>query len=223
MALGDLGLREEATLVSREAPLLTDLELREFARALEPARAGAQRDPSNPEARIPLFLALYGLGRSAEAATEAARLDRDRRSTELFPTFMLLMADAARTAGRAGEAAVWREQAGRQVEVMRRAGYAGRLLDIFEARLLAYDGRDGEAVALLDRVVPGFPFPRAELEWPLYARLHRRSDFQATLKRLDDALAAQRVEVLALLCGPKRLSDTWQPAPGTCADAAPPR
>jgi TolB-like protein/Flp pilus assembly protein TadD len=222
-ALVDLGLRDEALLVSQAAPLTTDLELREFARALEPARAGSQRDPSNPEARTPLFLALYGLGRSAEAATEAAQLNRDRKSSELFPTLMLLMADAARSAGQAADAAAWRDQAGKQIEAMRRGGYAARITDIFEARLLAYDGRDGEAVALLDRAAPTFPFPRSELEWPIYARLQRRPDFQAALKKLDGALAAQRVEVVALLCGPKRLSDTWQPAPATCAGSTTPR
>jgi TolB-like protein len=222
-ALADLGLRDEALLVARDTPLATTLELREYARAVDLARATVQKDPDNAEARIPLFLALYGVGRSAEAATEAARIDRDRLGTELNPGLLLLMADAARTAGKAGEAAAWRDRAGRLIEVMRRAGYAGRLLDGPQARLLAYDGRDGEAAALIEHFASAAPFPRAELEWPITARLHGRPDVQATLKRIDAALAAQRVEVVALLCGPKRLSDTWQPAAATCAGSTTPR
>jgi TolB-like protein len=218
-ALADLGLRDEALLVGRDAPLATALVLGDHARALEQARAAVQRDPANSETRVPLFLSLYGLRRSAEAATEAARIDRDRLGNELHPAFLLLMADAARTAGQPADAAAWRERAERQIETMRRAGFASRLTDGFRARLLAYDGRDDEAAALLDRTTVGYPFARTELEWPITARLRRRPDVQASLKRLDAALAAQRVEVVALLCGPKRLSDTWQPAPATCAGA----
>jgi TolB-like protein/Flp pilus assembly protein TadD len=224
VALADLGLREEALLVgAREAPLGTALELREYARALDLARAVVEKDPENADARIPLFLALYRLGRTAEAATEAARIDHDRLGTELQPAVLLLMADAARTAGRSGDAAAWRDRAERLIVAARRAGYAPRLLDGARARLLAYDGQDGEAAAVIDRLAPALPFPRAELEWPISARLLRRPDVQASLKRIDVALAAQRVEVVALLCGPKRLSNTWQPAPATCAGSTTPR
>jgi hypothetical protein len=39
----------------------------------------------------------------------------------------------------------------------------------------------------------------------------------AAVRWLDRALAAQRAQVVDMLCGPKRLSETWQPAPETCA------
>jgi hypothetical protein len=59
------------------------------------------------------------------------------------------------------------------------------------------------------------------LEWPRFARLQRRSDLREMVRRLDAALAVQRTQVVAMLCGPQRRSDTWQPAPGTFPGAAP--
>jgi hypothetical protein len=76
---------------------------------------------------------------------------------------------------------------------MGRAGVAPRVLDFHRGRLAAYDGRDDEAVALLGRAL------------------------SAALKRLDAILAAQRTQVVQMLCSPQRLSATWQPAPETCA------
>jgi hypothetical protein len=133
------------------------------------------------------------------------------------------MADAARRAGQAAEAQRDRALAGERIEAMRRAGFAPRLLAITLSRLAAYDGREDEAVALLAPALPTFPFPRAELEWPLQAGLLRRPGLQSTLGTLDTALTAQRAQVVAMLCGPQRLSATWQPAPETCAIPAPVR
>jgi hypothetical protein len=95
-------------------------------------------------------------------------------------------------------------------------------LDFFQGRLAAYDGRDDEAVKLLHGALnfTGATWGRADLTMPLFDRLLRRPDYQAALKGLDTILAAQRAEVVAMLCGPKRISETWQPAPETCAGAS---
>ena len=58
---------------------------------------------------------------------------------------------------------------------------------------------------------------------PIFSRLLLRPDYQAVLKRVDAALAVQRAQVVDMLCGPQRLSPTWQPAPETCAGGRPAR
>ena len=143
--------------------------------------------------------------------------------TGLDPGVLLLMADAARSAGRAAEADGYREQAGGLVDRMRRAGVSSRIVDIHRLLLAAYDRRDDEAVAMASGLLPAPPVGRADMELPIFSRLLLRPDFQAVLKRVDAALAVQRAQVVDMLCGPQRLSPTWQPAPETCAGGTPPR
>jgi tetratricopeptide (TPR) repeat protein len=215
--LADLGLREEALRVGRGIPEYVLWALGDYPGALELVRAAARKFPDNRGAQVDLFLLLYQAGRVAEAAPLAPRLDQARKGGGLGPSEGLAVADVLRTAGRKEEAATWRELAGQQVEAKRRAGMVPLFLDADRARLAAYDGRDDEATALLAGFLDGVPWPRVELDLPLYAGLRGRPDDQAVLKRLDATLATQRAQVVELLCGPNRLSPTWQPAPETCA------
>jgi len=219
--LADVGLREEALNVGRDELLGVYLTLGEYPRALELARAAVGRNPDDPDAQYGLFFALYGSRRQAEAAPLAAQLLRASQGDDFTPGFLLLMADATRTAGRAAEAASYRDLASRRLERLQRAGVVPRNLAPDLARLAAYDGRDDESVGLLFVVLPAVFLARAELEFPIFSRLLRRPDYRAVLARLDAALAGQRARVVEMLCGPRRLSATWQPAPETC-DGAPP-
>ena len=82
--------------------------------------------------------------------------------------------------------------------------------------LAVYDGRDQEAVALLMASLATFPGPRSTLDLPITKRLALRADFQTALRALDATLSDQRLQVVRLLCGPDRISPSWQPAPETC-------
>jgi TolB-like protein/tetratricopeptide (TPR) repeat protein len=212
--LSDLGLAEEAQRVAKDEPGVFMIG-GDFKRGEALALAATRKTPDDVDAQFDLLLASYGVGRYAEAAGVAARL----RPVAFDPAILLVMADAARRAGRAAEAAAYRDDAADRIARMGRAGVSPRVLDFLRGRLAAYDGRDDEAVALLGRTLSatGFGWGRVDLDFPIYARLRQRPDFQAALKRLDGILAAQRKQVVQMLCGPQRLSATWQPAPETCA------
>jgi len=222
-ALASLGLREEALGVARGEHAYVYLALGDFPAALKLARAAARKAPDDPEVQVDLFLALYRTGLFGEAAPLAALRHQASHGTGLDPGVLLLMADAARSAGRAAEADGYREQAGGLVDRMRHGGVSSRIVDIRRLLLAAYDRRDDEAVALIAGLLPAPPIGRAELELPIFSRLLLRPDYQGVLKRVDAALAVQRAQVIDMLCGPQRLSPTWQPAPETCAGGAPPR
>ena len=223
LTLADLGLREEALRVPGGERLRIYLSLGDFPRTLELARVAAREAPDDPLAQLDQFDALYVSGRLAEAAPLAAQVFQVFHATRLNPHVLLLMADAARAAGRATEAASYRELASQRLERLQRAGGVPRRLDFDRALLAAYDGRDDEAVALLSGVPPPYDFPRVDLELPIFSRLFRRPDYQAILKRLNATRAVQRAQVMEMLCGPQRISPTWQPAPETCAGGTPPR
>jgi TolB-like protein/Flp pilus assembly protein TadD len=214
--LAELGLRQEALRMAKEG-LQVYLALGDHPRALEVAQAAHRKTPDDAFTHAGMFLALYGAGRFAEAAEHAAQLDRAVHGMGTGPGFLLLMADAARSSSRGAEAASYRARADQLILRMQRDGVAQRFSAFERCGLAAYDGRDDEAVALLEGLVSATTVGRTDLQVPLFARLRGRPDFQALQKRLDAALANQRRQVVELLCGPQRLSATWQPAPETCA------
>ena len=156
-ALASLGLRDEAMGVARGEQAYVYLALGDFPAALKLARAAARKAPDDPEVQVDLFLALYRTGLFGEAAPLAALRHQASHGTGLDPGILLLMADAARSAGRAAEADGYREQAGALIDRMRRAGVSSRIVDIHRLRLAAHDRRDDEAVALVSGLLPAPP------------------------------------------------------------------
>jgi TolB-like protein/Tfp pilus assembly protein PilF len=224
--LAEMGLTEEALRVPGADPYYVAGTRGDFVKAEALARASAQASPDDPTVRLDLIFALYGLRRFTEAASLAEQNLREVGGLyDLDAGTLVVLAHVAREAGRPALAARYRDQAGLLVDRMAAAGVASYLLDFFRGRLAAYDGRDDEAVKLLDGALKfnGASWGRADLTMPLFDRLLRRADYQAALQRLDAILAAQRAQVVEMLCGPKRISENWKPAPETCAGAAPSR
>ena len=214
----ELGLREEAVHVGGAENIQVLCMLGDYAVALPAARRAAARDPDDPEAALMLFWATYGAGRSAEAAALAARIwERGEAAGGFRFDLLLLMADAARTAGQDDSAARYRKRAEEMIELARRSGLTADRVDLQRAMLAAYDGRDQEAVALLAANLTSFTGPRSNLDLPIGRRLALRPDFKAALRTLDVTLSDQRLKVVRMLCGPDRVSPSWQPASQTCA------
>jgi TolB-like protein len=220
--LSELDLGEEAVRVPRGDPLGALMARGDYQRAEPLALVAVQQTPADLDAGFDLFFARYAARHFTEAAELAARLDQEVHGLGYDPAALLVMADAARAASRPAEATRYRERASQLIERARRAQVSPNLLDFARGRLAAYDGRDDEAVALLGRALTatGFSWGRADLEQHLFARLLKRPDYRAALKRLDAMLAAQRAQVVAMLCGPDRISPTWQPAPESCSGVA---
>jgi TolB-like protein/Tfp pilus assembly protein PilF len=213
----ELGLREEALRAAGPGDPAVLCMLGDRAAALEAARGAASADPDDPGAAILLFEALYGAGRSAEAAALAARLWEREVAAAFKPELLLAMADAARTAGDAARAARYRNRAQEVLELERRAGLAAEHVDVQRAVLAIYDGREREGVALLVANLSTFSGPRSNLDLPLARAMAGRADFQAAVRAIDATFADQRGRVVRMLCGPDRVSASWEPAPQTCA------
>jgi TolB-like protein/Flp pilus assembly protein TadD len=213
----ELGLREEALRAGGEDNVRVLSTLGDRAKALQTARSAAARDPDDPESAALLFLAVYGAGRATEAAALASRLwERGENAAGFRFELLLLMADAARSAGQGDQAARCRKRAEEMIELARRSGMAADRVDLQRAMLAAYDGRDQEAVALLMANLATFPGPRSILDMPIFHRLALRADFQNVVRALDATVSDQRLLVVRMLCGPDRVSPSWQPAPETC-------
>jgi len=213
----ELGLREEALRLAGGENVKVLWALGDRVGALQAARNVAQKAPDIPEAKRKLFMTVYAAGRTAEAAALAARVwDGSESAAGLSPGFLLMMADAARTAGKKDEATRYRNRAEDAIELARRAGVAADHVDLARAVLAAYEGRDQEAVALFVANLATFPGARTDLDLPLTRRLATRPDFQAALHTLDSTLADQRRTVLKILCARERVPQSWQPAPETC-------
>ncbi|HWE22843.1 MAG TPA: tetratricopeptide repeat protein [Myxococcales bacterium] len=213
----ELGLREEALRVAGTENVRVLWALGDRAAALQAARNAAERAPDIPEAKRRLFMTVYGSGRTAEAAALAAALwKQGEPAVGMKPELLLMMADAARTGGNKNDAARYRERAQDGIELARRSGVTAEHVDLARAAVAAYDGRDQEAVALLVANLPSFSGSRTDLELPITRRLSLRPDFQSALHTLDATLTEQRQQVRRMLCGPDRVSASWQPAPETC-------
>jgi len=212
-----LGLREEALRAGGAGNVKVLSALGDRAGALQAARSAAEKEPDLPETTRRLFWAVYGAGRTAEAAALAARLwKQSEGAAGLSSDLLLMMADAARAVGNRDEAIRHRDRAEKMIELARRSGVAGDHVDFARAVLAAFDGRDQEAVALFVANLATFTGSRADLDLPIARRLVLRPDFQDALRTLDATLADQRLRVLRMLCGPDRVSPSWQPAPETC-------
>jgi TolB-like protein len=223
MTLADVGLREEALALADRRSTSLHLALGDPAGALAQARAELAADPGSADAQGDLCKALYALGRFDEAAAQGARHRQAWTEAGLEAKDLLFLADAFRRAGRGAEASRCRARAGQRIEALQRAGMAAPLLDPLRATAAAFDGRDAEAAAILVVALPTYPFLRADLDAPVLARVLQRPDARAALRQLDARRAAQRAQVVAMLCGPDPVATTWRPAPGTCPGRTAPR
>jgi TolB-like protein len=221
-SLAELGLRQEALRAGGD-PYNIAMLCGDYRGAEALALSAARRSPDDPYYRLDLAFVYYATGRFKEASDLAEQNVRELGFDDLDPATLVVLAQVSRQAGRPVEAARYRDQATLLTQRSAGAGVNPIILDFIRGRLAAYDGRDDEAVALLHRALTstGFSWGRADLAMPLFTRLLRRPDYQAALKGLDAILAAQRAQVVKLLCGPQRISATWQPAPETCAGYSP--
>jgi TolB-like protein len=222
IVLADLGLREEALRVGPRRDEVLDA-LGDFEGALREASTTARASPKDLIALTTLVFALERLDRRVELARY---VDRPSREFDLnfstYPLPVLLTAEAARLGGYSAAAHRLRERAQRMIEGLRAAGGGTSTLGLASVYLAAYDGQDDEAATRLASLVgptTSILGPQ-DLAWPFLARLRARPDVKAIEKRRDAVLAAQRAQVVAMLCGPERLSTTWRPAPETCAPRA---
>jgi TolB-like protein len=220
--LAHLGFRGEALRIAKDEPWDVYWSTGEHSQAIEATEGPARQNPEDDVLVGFHFNSLYYARHFAEAAPLAARIFHQGRSQWLSPVNVMQMALAAREAGRPTEAASYRDLAARRTEALGRAG-----ADVNYARsiLAAYDGRDAEALKLVAGPVtaPDSAIAPIELMDPLFLPLRNRIEFQSALEKVEVRLATQRVQVLALLCGPERPSPTWQPLPETCAAYQPPR
>ena len=220
-SFAQLGLREEALRAGGTDNVKVLWALGDRAETLQAARSAAEKDPDRLEPEGRLFRAVYAANRSAEAATLAAHLwQRTDGAAGLPSDVLLMMADAARAVGKKDEATRYRNRAEEMIELARRSGVAADHLDLERAVLAVYDGRNQEAVALFVANLATFAGSRSDLDSPILRRLALRPDFQDALRTFDGTLADQRLRVLRMLCGPDRVSTTWNPAPETCARLA---
>jgi tetratricopeptide (TPR) repeat protein len=221
--LAEVGLVAEARRVAVEVPAAVAWAAGDFGLAVALSEPDFRERPQDDLAQGNHFFSLYGARRFEEAAQLAARMFRDGRGRYMGPGNLLPMADAARRAGRAQEAARYRDLAARRLDLQLRAGVSPRVMELDRIGLMAYDGRDDEVAAAVIAYVdsPTCPSSRADLTIPILDRVSSRPDVVAALKRLEARLATQRADVVALLCGPQRASPTWQPAAETCVGATP--
>jgi TolB-like protein len=212
-----LGLREEALRAGGAENIKVLSALGDRAGTLQAARSAAEKEPDLLQTKARLFWALYSSGRLGEAAGLAARVwEGSEDAAGLSSELLLMMADAARAIAKKDEATRYRDRAERMIELARRSGVAAHHADLPRALLAAYDEHDEEAVALFLANLGTFAGSRADLDLPILRRLALRADFQTALRTFEATLTDQRVHVVRTLCGPDRVSTSWQPVPETC-------
>ncbi len=217
--LGDLGLVEEAMLVDPRMDALDVAWLRgDEDSVIRLAREHYAGEPSSVRARFNLMLGLAVFPEETEEAMSLARSIFNEFETRPQQIWGLLdMAWIAAAAEYPDEARQWRDLAAADLQSMIESGMYGSRVEIQKAKLAMLDQRKGDAIEALERAMALGTRMSWVGESPQYASLRDDPRFQALLGRMLDTIAAERKQVVNMLCGPNPIVPTWQPAAETCA------
>jgi len=218
--LEGLGLVEEALLVD---PRMDELDAawarRDGESALRLARARYAEEPSSQGARWAL---MYALAHYSDRPEEAMPLAREiyreyADSPSQIWGFLLDMAWMAAQAEFPVEAAQWRDLGAAALRSRIEAGMGGRSIERGKAKLALLDQRKGDFLQAFARAIELGQRSNFIAESRQFASMRDDPQFQALVGRMRDTIAAERAQVVAMLCGPEPIVRDWRPAAETCA------
>jgi TolB-like protein len=216
--LAELGLYAEARNVDPAADEYIDYLTGDWEENLRRARETLARSPDSLDAKADYLDALYRAGQIEEAIAlgeELWAIYGNQPDALNWGGTTLFMAEMARRTERPAQASTYRNAYAAAVQQWLSNDWNGAFLDFQLAALAAYDNRDAEALAALERSVDNGLRQESLLNSSLFERLSGNLQFQTVIARMRELAAQERSEVLDLLCGPDQL-EGWDPAPDTC-------
>jgi hypothetical protein len=185
--------------------------------AIQEARKKLDKEPESIEALYDLFFALALSGDSENAQPLAEKLwDRfDDRPLELGDSTIYMSWIATKTE-HAQQANTYREAGAKWVQARIESGDVSRSRYINEAMLATIDGRDIDAINAIAMAVDKGSRWQYFLQYSIFDQLKEDMSFQTQVSRMNDLVNTERSEVLAMLCGPETILNSWKPAINTC-------
>jgi TolB-like protein len=217
--LVNLGLVEEAHRIEPSRDEL-DLAWNRFDREniIRLAKAEYEENPNNDN-RIGYIFALAVAKRDWESAMELVpeAWAQVQQTGSVDPALASGFALIAKRAEYPKEMQMYRNAVVDGLRGVTESGFGGDFKLFLEFRLTLIDGRQDEAIDLAHQ--------RIDLGWrnfvlaetPIADLLGDHPGFAGLLSRMQDAIAAERQQVLEMLCGPEPIVTEYQPAPETCA------
>jgi TolB-like protein len=218
--LENLGLVDEAMKVDPQRDELDEAIARlDRGEIVRLARELHERDPDSRRGMVSLMYALaFAAGKPEEAMPIVMQVWREFES--IAPTvtwFILDMAWIANEAEYPAESRTFRDVAAQGLKQRIDAGNRGASISFMQARLARLDGRIDDMFAALGEAIDGgFRDPHFA-EHPAFLPFADELAFQSLASRMRDVIATERDEIVAMLCGPEPIVQTWQPAAETCA------
>jgi tetratricopeptide (TPR) repeat protein len=216
----ELGLVEEAMQIDPRRDELDEAFARgEWEHGLALAQAQFEQDPDSFEN---LFDLLYVRVRSSDRFEDALPLvtasaaGMENAGIRFAPLY-LTMARIAQLADAPAEARQLRDQG---VELLQRqidAGVSSTWVELSRLMLSVIDGDTESALQALEASMELGYRDRFLADNALLQPLWDDLQFQAEVARMNQLIEQERVQVAAMLCGPDRIVQSYQPAPETCA------
>jgi TolB-like protein/Tfp pilus assembly protein PilF len=220
-ALGKIGLyAESARLAPAESAWLVDANQGNW----EAAAREIQEPPDNVDELLIAGLPLYRVGRIDEAllfferAFERAPEGRPIPSLNFGPMPTIWLAEVRRQTGDEHGAQLAAEIARRDIAAQRANGRDYSELRVEEAMLAAFDNDlDGVIRSLRKAIDLGLRDMTFHWNTSSFSRFREEPRFVAVVADLEQLVAAERNDVLQLICFNNPAPDEWQPMPETCA------
>jgi TolB-like protein len=216
--LAELGLYAEALRVYPEVNNYIDTLTGDWEQNLQHTRETLARSPDSLDAKLDVLFALYLSGQYEEAVALGEALwavHGDQPGALNWSGTTIFMADMARRTERPAQASTYRNAFAASVEQRVDGELNGYWIDFSEAALAAYDKRDADALAALERSITKGLRTEYMLSLDVFESLEGSLQFQSVKARMREVLAEERSQVLDLLCGQQKLPG-WTPATETC-------
>jgi tetratricopeptide (TPR) repeat protein len=215
--LARLDLADEAHLVSPDSADDIAFFMSDWETAIQMARENLDQEPESIDALADLFFALALSGDIENAQPLAEKLwdSFDGRPLELGDTTIYMSWIATKTE-HAKQADIYREAGAKWLQARIESGDISRSRYINEAILATIDGRDIDAINAIAMAIDNGSRWQYFLEYSMFDRLKDNVRFQTQVSRMNDLVNTERSEVLAMLCGPETILNSWKPAVTTC-------
>jgi len=215
--LARLGLVDEALLVAPDNADDIALWMGDWDTATQLATEDLEEEPDSLDALFSLFFVLMYAGDADSAYPLATQLwERfEEHPLEMFYLTINMTWVATKTE-HTEQAHSYREAGAKWLQNYIEAGLTNVSRYIGEALLAAIDGRDNDTIIAITNLIDKGGRWQFFLKHPVFDHLKHDVRFQAQVNRMADLAYTERIEILAMLCGPDTILTNWQPAPKTC-------
>jgi len=215
--LARLGLAKEALLVAPEEADNIAFFSADWETALKMQQEDFDAQPDSANYLFGLFMTLAMSGDAEAAFPYAEQLwKRFGDNPSQLGRLAFHMSWVANKTEHAQQARLYRDAGAEWLQTLIEAGVANRTRYFSEAALAAIDGRIDDAIAATKNLMEKGGRWHYINSIPIFDTISDSTAFQAQVSRMNDQIASERSEILAMLCGPETILTSWKSAPETC-------